>query len=1094
MSHPVRHAVPRGFSLVEVLVASAIFLFVALAAYTAWTQSYRAYDTGQVGAEMQQRTRLAFDLMASEVRLAGYDYNRDGDGTLYADEPGEQVEFASEHAITFRANLDFGDATTGREADYELAPGDPGYGVLCCPIVTIGNEEIITYALRSDDASANASTITIQVDTTAPRDAGWDDDGALTGEETVEITNVDLTDLNPPYTLMRFAIAADGSVTETPVAIDIRSLTFRYEGADGSEEHCSSFEADGTCSAGASQRFDEMLGSDDNRDGRAGVREIAVELVGMTSVDDPAWTDPDDTVMPNRRKLALTETVVPQNLGIMGEQDQGATDVEAPTNVTLCGGQCNTVRVEWDAVMGAASYRIKLFLPSATEPFFTGNTPGVQVVSSDPERVFAVFQSLDAPEIVDGAAMTATVTALTLSDAASDESLPCAEVTLSDVARLEATPEVAATGYDPSVTGWPDVVTYDIAPTTEGTSLYLAQANQVTVSWLPPTWMLDVTDQTDPANTWTTVVDDSTSAAISCDAEPVDEDPTNQYTENARLRTRARELIGSVKYYVFRSEDPRFIPTAADLVGQVAGNVDLVNGRISFTDQTVHVYRNAVFNSTQAFLENCNTYYYRVRAVDACFAGSDPSVRTNPHLSPFSPPLNPDPTAEDSDDVSVLSPSQVGLAAPGYAVPQAEPRAPRELRFRMYDRQTNDGDGLDVMLGFDAVKKDNHVVPDPAYEGLTIPDFDDITISEYRLYRHPSDPAFTPSTASAELVKTITVRPTELRSGRIDYDDEDGSGVVTTAEDESLMPYGTPSGSPWSGLRLGLADTTAYWYKVAAVQCVDEATIPAEDPTAWDAGLLSSAVRFPCDFGGGPYSSIIVDATLFPDQVVATSYMDAVDVWPETARLILADPATGDRAMTPEPGRTVPDIGIVTFDAFDIAQLTDNFGSGEYRVAVEMTDSNGCIGTSDDESAAGDLPGCCMTPPEPVVTEPTTRALRTMAIQNPATCTEATLRIFRIRVVIDNASGGQQEKFSSVSWGSTRIWAGPPNRTDVTISLPEPLVLGPGQSQQLNMGLDRDGSRDRFWVVYSYRIGGSTGSCTWPAGSSPGISGGALVP
>ena len=165
----------RGFTLSEVAVASLIFLFVAVAAFKALTESSQVYKRGNESAEMQQRTRMAFDQMMTELRLAGFDYNRDGEENVYPDQPDEQLEWIGDRAIAFRGNLDYGDGASGREEAYEDNPADVDYGTVCCPIVTTANDEIVAYALRSTDASRNTGSIAFRVDLTVPRDGGLDD-------------------------------------------------------------------------------------------------------------------------------------------------------------------------------------------------------------------------------------------------------------------------------------------------------------------------------------------------------------------------------------------------------------------------------------------------------------------------------------------------------------------------------------------------------------------------------------------------------------------------------------------------------------------------------------------------------------------------------------------------------------------------------------------------------------------------------------------------------------------------------------------------------------------------------------------------------
>jgi prepilin-type N-terminal cleavage/methylation domain-containing protein len=220
----------RGFSLAEFLVASAIFLFVAVVAYTAFENSRRSYGAGENAAEMQQRTRLTFELMLEELRLAGFDYNRDGMESAYPDHPDEQLEWIGAAALAMRANLDYTNEESGRESDLETDPSDADFGEVCCPVVTTGNDEIVTYALRSTDPSKNVDSIELKVDLSAPRDAGWDPlDGTVLGEEVVEIPNLDFSNANPPYTLYRFHLDADGNVQARPMAENVRSLSFVYE-------------------------------------------------------------------------------------------------------------------------------------------------------------------------------------------------------------------------------------------------------------------------------------------------------------------------------------------------------------------------------------------------------------------------------------------------------------------------------------------------------------------------------------------------------------------------------------------------------------------------------------------------------------------------------------------------------------------------------------------------------------------------------------------------------------------------------------------------------------------------------------------------
>lgn len=1065
----------QGFTLTEIMVASAIFLFIALAAFSVFTESNRIYKSGDSQAEMQQRTRLTFEVMLDELRLAGFDYNQDGDENEYPDHPDEQIEYVAPHAITFRANLDQADGNGGRETHLEMDPSDPEFGRECCPIVTTGNDEIVTYALRSDDTTRNTDDIVFVADVTAPRDGSFDDAGLPEGEETITIENVDLSGNNPPYTLMRFSLDAGGLVVEAPVATNVRNLTFTFESADGTDYHCLSLESDGTCATGNRVAFSGLAGEDDinigdgrKREARAGIRSLNVELIGMSERDERGFVDRNDSRMPGRRKLALSATVVPQNLGLMGQPDIDDRETLPPTNVTLCAGQCNTVRVEWDEAERASGYVVKLFLTGQITPFFTGATPGVRIPGSNPMRVYAIFQRKDSASLVNGTTLFARVASRVSGDRTSDDSDASTAVVLSDVTKLEEPKNADASGYDPTVTGWPDIVGYSIPPITTPGDPHCARENAIVVTWDAPIWALQVTDQANPATTWTTRVGSGTAAPIACDSE---EDPGGE------VRTRARDQFGTTRYLIFRSTNPRFVPTAADFVAATPGDVDIVQGRVSFRDETIHNYTNGVFNATPNPLKNCATYYYRVRAVDDCWDGTNPAG-SSLNISPFSPRLHPDATAPDSDDVSGIPPDQVSLAIPGFAIPKAAPKPPQNVRFTRYDRRNDDGDERDAVIGFDATKMDTFTSNgDPAW--------DDITIAQYRVYSAPQQ-SYTLAdckTGNNGAVLEAVVDLRDLKAGRIAYDDENGDGSVSTAEDETLVPSPWPAGaSPVTGLRIDLGNgSNQRWYRVVALQCTSENTVPSDyDYESFDWSDVSPAIKFPCEFGGGPFSTITASSAGFPGSASCDAVMELDTVAGTNARLVLKDAANGDRTMTPYPGVAVTNLsgGVrrATFSAADIARLTDNFGSGSYRVSCEMDDSNGCLGISDSQDTSFGTGSCCLAAYTiPAITKVNSLRSSNTVIEN---CNIQLLRIRKITVTIDNLNGGAPERLQAIQWNNAEIWTG--NVASAIIDrTANPLTLYSLESGTLTMDYQRNVSGDNVTVTYEYKIGGLPGTCTF---------------
>src|SRR6266566_4646110 len=99
----------RGFTLAEILVTTAIFAIIMIAALTVYDRSNRVFKTSTEAADLQQSTRIAFDKLVSDVRMAGFDFNRGGipNGNGQFAQPDEQIEYAGPTAVVFRANFDY---------------------------------------------------------------------------------------------------------------------------------------------------------------------------------------------------------------------------------------------------------------------------------------------------------------------------------------------------------------------------------------------------------------------------------------------------------------------------------------------------------------------------------------------------------------------------------------------------------------------------------------------------------------------------------------------------------------------------------------------------------------------------------------------------------------------------------------------------------------------------------------------------------------------------------------------------------------------------------------------------------------------------
>ncbi|HXH37289.1 MAG TPA: prepilin-type N-terminal cleavage/methylation domain-containing protein, partial [Thermoanaerobaculia bacterium] len=112
MHRTARHQ-QRGFTLAEILVTTAIFAIIMIAALTVYDRSNRVFKAGTESADMQQSTRIGFDKLVSDLRMAGFDYNRGGDptGNGQFPQPDEQIEYAGTTAVVFRANFNYNTAS-----------------------------------------------------------------------------------------------------------------------------------------------------------------------------------------------------------------------------------------------------------------------------------------------------------------------------------------------------------------------------------------------------------------------------------------------------------------------------------------------------------------------------------------------------------------------------------------------------------------------------------------------------------------------------------------------------------------------------------------------------------------------------------------------------------------------------------------------------------------------------------------------------------------------------------------------------------------------------------------------------------------------
>ena len=351
----------RGMSMVEVLVALAVLVVAATIALLIYEASRKSFKRGENVSEQQQAVRIAFDRLTSDLRMAGFNYNPDGD----PNRPDEQIEAAFDTAVVVRADYDAEDATESTIPEDTLDGGN-------FLTVSTGNDEIVAYVLAKPDGSSS-DTLTFAADVEETQRDG--------DVETINISNVALVHNDPPYTLYRITFDNDGSllggtgfVTRTPLIDNVQSMSFRYYSQVGTQINTT---FDLTTIA------EDIGGAEDAAAvaTRSSIRRIGIEVVGLTRDPDLDWVDPDDTNPNTRRyqKFPLNGDVTPRNLGMVGIQDLAAdiTPPSKPGTPTLVPGHCEGLFAMWAANPPdeqVTTYRLNLGIASGA--YSTTRTTG----------------------------------------------------------------------------------------------------------------------------------------------------------------------------------------------------------------------------------------------------------------------------------------------------------------------------------------------------------------------------------------------------------------------------------------------------------------------------------------------------------------------------------------------------------------------------------------------------------------------------------------------------------------------------------------------------------------------------------------------
>ena len=703
----------RGFSLAEVLTATAIFAIIFIAALMIYDRSNRVYKHGVEAADTQQSTRVAFDKLVADLRMTGFDYDRDGaptstlastwqpsspysignlvepdppNGFVYRattggtsaatqpawnttagsqtnevapstvvwqlasevqyQQPDEQIEYAGPAMVGIRANFDY-ELETGNCVN----PGDPcqngretGYESDAFPLVTTGNDEIAIYALRPVNPPAGGlPQLSFFADMSKPRSVHI---GAGSSEDQIDLPrNYDpCTDgcNNPPYTLYRITFEDQDGINfvETPVAENIRSMAVRYfRDAAATEEI---LPADLPLGAGPWDGSDPYA-TVDERDLRAEIRAIRINLVGMNPNPDGDYTDPNDAIAPQHRKYQLETLIVPRNIGRHGMKEFNTQIPGPPTLDVVCGGSCNAVYVSWTAAATGGDVESYNILYDTNPGSCNSGVPVNFTYAEDAGRNLEGHASL---WITPGQTYYFAVQAISKYGNATSN---CTSVMVTNTTKPSAPASISASG--------------------DGT--VPEEANQITVSW--PS--VD-TNQTPNTN-------------VTC-SNGTQRDTTRMPDAEKRA------------YRLFRSLDPSVVPGAP-------GTTEILNEYSPVQPSLVGT--NLVFIDTPT--ANCQTYYYRVMTVDKCIANAAWNSGNNIDLaqSVYMPPIAAD--GWQGRAVDLLTPP----AAPqAFTVTDSTCAAGVcDVEFAWSPVTKNDGDptGIDIAINEYVIRAEQRAAVEP---------------------------------------------------------------------------------------------------------------------------------------------------------------------------------------------------------------------------------------------------------------------------------------------------------------------------------------------------------------------------------------------
>lgn len=902
-----RRSSERGFTLSEILVAVAIFAVIFVAALAMYDRSNRTFKEGVERSDMQQNVRVGFDKLVADLRLAGFDYDRDGfptgsgTGTVWQKNKAyglnNVVSPITANGYTYLCttagtsgnnqpvwNTVLGGTTVDGTVQWRTQPGmnqyqqsdeqieyahqraitirgnfdfetesangngrEPALQSAQFPVVTTANDEIVTYALRSV-SGPNPDAIELYAD--VPDRRTYPGGRA---ENLVRIPNVDLCSSgcnNPPYTLYRFSLDDDGELVESPVAANIRSIEFTYYPDTIGTATALAFTAPNTNVAGTSgggqYNPNNPNLSAEARARRASIKSVRVSLIGMSATRDAAYRNPDEaSTSPayRYRTYKLESLVVPRNLGKMGAREQQETAPGEPALLSVCAGWCGGVKVTWAA------------------PTATGDT-------GDVDQYIVIYDTVTPPVRYQKQVGPVTSAFIEGLDPAQRWYFTVAAVnsfgTTPAMTGSPAVPEVlpaSGAGIDVRNNTNPEAPENLVISGGDVTGSPAEQQNQITLSWTNPI------DNLNPKDRQTCYL-------------------IGGGTSSEEADVLAGELL---RYEVLRGRTINFDPTDPaqyTVVGVTTPNI-FTGGLVTstFVDKTAVA---------------CEDYYYRIRLLERCYPATvDTNINPAVPNSPYFP----------AGGTNAVKGRASASAAPSIPATLIHPLAPAP--------QSSCGVTCSVYLAWPKVTTDTSV-PQKT-----------IAVEDYVVTRRQMK--------GATLVSTQTFDVVDTTPGN-------GTWVTTSGGNPYwLDPSSPPTIDPGDGA------SYQYIYTVRArLSC----------PTLLESGE-SSEVRYPCAFAG---SGLTVSA----DPVQSGDGSSPANAWETTSGGATIIRANGTNIASIQvllaslSGGNVINLGTQSGTGpwnFTVSGTTD----GElYRVYVIARDANGCLDIAVRYLEEGTPSGCCL--------------------------------------------------------------------------------------------------------------------------------------